>query len=183
MSSSSSGSLPKLGVSDFRPGMDHVVDVHQNGRIIAFVHKDDPVRQHLATLHLVPSDPYTYVFIHGGQETSQFENMQYGTHEIPEDVVARLLVNEYGGQLVGMRVRMCTCYGNLLRPGDTQTVVQRLAGLLPKTVFEAYHGLIHVDPMVSPPRLILSNALAWDPISGPYYLHPAVPGKWEPVSP
>jgi hypothetical protein len=183
MSSSSSGSLPKLGVSDFGPGMDHVVDIHQNGKIIAIVHKDDPVRPHLANLLLDPNDTHTYVFVHGGQEASRFENMQYGMHEIPDHVVATLLVNQYGSQLDGLSIRMCSCYGNMLRPGDTQTVVQRLAGLLPKATFEAYHGLVHVDPMVSPPRLILSNAMGWDSVGGPYYLDPPVPGRWEPVGP
>ena len=95
--------------------MDHVVEVYQHGKIIAIVHKDDPVRNHLASLSMAPTDPHTYVFVHGGQEFSRFENMQCGTHEIPDRVVATLLVNQYGRQLDGMSIRMCTCYGNMLR--------------------------------------------------------------------
>jgi hypothetical protein len=92
---------------------------------------------------------------------SRFENMRVGTHEIPADVVARLLTAFYGPLLGGMAVRMCTCYGNMLRPGESRTAVGQLAGLLPQTDFEAYHGLVHVDP-VAPPRIILGDALGWD---------------------
>jgi len=183
MSSPSQGSLPNLGVADFGPGKDHVVDVHQYGRIVAIVHRQDPVCRHLANFWLDPTDPHTYVFIHGGQELTRFENMAFGTHEIPDHVLARLLVNLFGSRLKGMNVRMCTCYGNLLRTGDTRTAVQRIAGLLPDAIFEGYHGLVHLDPTVVPPRVTLSNALGWDPILGPYYVDPAIPGKWEPVRP
>jgi hypothetical protein len=182
MSSPSPGRLlPRLGVADFQPGADHVSEAFQNGRVFAIVHKDDPVRQLLANLPLDPNDLHTYLFVHGGQETTRFENMQVGTHEIPDHVIARLLENHYGRMLDGMGIRLCTCYGNMLRPGDPRTAAQGLAGLLPKTRFEAYHGLVHVDPNTSPPRLVLGDSLGWDPTSGPYYAGP--PGNWEPVQP
>lgn len=181
MTSPISGQLPKLGVSDFGPGKDHVAEAYQNGRVFAIIHKDDPVRQYLPNLYLDSNDPYTYVFAHGGQLVTRFENMALGTHEIPDYVIAHLLVNHYGTQLDGMHVRLCTCYGNMLRPSDTRTVAQRLAGLLPRTQFEAYHGLILVDPNVTPPRIVRGDTLGWDPISGPYYVGP--PGNWEHVLP
>jgi hypothetical protein len=183
MSSPRQTSLPKLAVGDFGPGLDHVAESCQNERIVAIVHKDDPVRQFLPTIYLDPNDAYTYVFVHGGQEESRFENMQTGTHEIPAHVVAQLLTNQFGSRLDGMTLRMCTCYGNLLRPGDTHTAVQSLAALLPRTSFEGYHGLVHVDPTVPPARIVLSDQLAWDSQTGPYYLDPPVRGQWEPVRP
>jgi hypothetical protein len=183
MSPGTPGQLPQLGVGDFGPGMDHVVAVFQNDRILAIVHRSDPILGVLPQLVLDPTDPYTYVFIHGGQEFSRFENMQIGTHEIPEFVVVALLVAHFGSQLDGLNIRMATCYGNLLRPGDTKTAVQRLASLLLKTSFEGYHGLVHVDVTVSPPHLQLGNALAWDPVTGPYYLDPPIPGAWESIQP
>src|SRR5262249_40094136 len=149
--------------------------------VFAILHKDDPVRLLLPRLALAPNDPYTYVFVHGGQEVTRFENMPTGTHEIPDHVVAPLLVNHYGSRLGGRPVGMCTCYGNMLRRGDARTAVQGLAGLLPKTSFEAYHGLVYVDPSVAPPRLVLGDTLGWDPVSGPYYAGP--PGNWESVPP
>src|SRR5205823_6417065 len=96
-------------------------------------------------LQIAPEDSYSYVFVHGGQERTRFENLAIGTHEIPVQVVAGILMNQYGSQLDGMSVRMCTCFGNLLRPGDAETLVQGLAGLLPSTDFEAYHGLVILD--------------------------------------
>jgi hypothetical protein len=177
------GGLPKLGVSDFGPGLDHVAEAYQSGRVFAIVQKGDPVRQLLPGLLIDPADPYTYVFVHGGLEVSRFENMPVGTHEIPEAVVAELLVSEYGARLDGMSLRMCTCYGNMLRPGDATTAVRRLARLLPRTGFQGYHGLVYVDAAVLPPRVVLGNAVGWDPVSGPYYLHPPVPGQWETVRP
>jgi hypothetical protein len=181
MSSPGPLSLPALGASDFGPGKDHVSESYQGGRVFAIVHKDDPVRQYLASLLLDAHDPYAYVFVHGGQEVARFQNTQIGSHEIPFQLVAQLLVSYYGNLLNGMLVRMCTCYGNMLRPGDTQTTVQGLARVLTTTQFEAYHGLVHVDPNVYPPRLVLGDALGWDPISGPHYVGP--PGTWEPVVP
>jgi hypothetical protein len=60
-----------------------------------------------------------------------------------------------------------------------RTAVGELASLLPTTSFEAYHGLVHIDLTQSPPRIILGDRLAWDPMSGPYQVGP--PGPWEPV--
>jgi hypothetical protein len=172
--------LPKLDVADFGPGLDHVVDVQQNGKVIAIVHKNDAVRQYLVNLAFDPVDTYTYVFVHGGEEVSRFENLEVGTHEIPDSVVAQLLVQALGVRLDGLSVRMCTCYGNMLRPGDSHTAVAGLAGLLPKTSFEAYHGLVHVigAPRGSP-RVVLGKQLRWDPVTGPYQVGP--PGPWENV--
>src|SRR5262249_16260311 len=138
MSSPGQSQLPKLGVSDFGPGKDHVAEAYQNGKVFGILHVGDPVRALLANLSLDPNDPYTYVFLHGGQEVTRFENLASGTHEIPDHVVANLLVMYYGARLDGMQIRMCTCYGNMLRPGDSKTVVQGLTGLLLKTLFEGY---------------------------------------------
>jgi hypothetical protein len=181
MSAPHSSPLPKLDVSDFGPGLDHLAEAHQSDRIFAIVHKDDPVRPLLANLYLDPADPWAYVFVHGGQEVTRFEDQQVGLFEIPDHVVARLLMGHYGPRLTGMRIRMCTCYGNLLRPGDTRTLIQGLAGLLPHTVFEGYHGLVQVDPSVLPPRIVLGYTVQWDPVSGPYIVGP--PGPWERVTP
>jgi hypothetical protein len=173
--------LPTLSVSDFGPGMDHVAEAHQNGRVFAILHVADPALALLPSLGLAPDDPWTYAFIHGGREVSRFENRDPGTHEVPDHVVAALLAGHYGGQLGGMQVRLCTCYGNMRRPGDARTVAQALAGLLPRTRFEAYHGLVYIDPNVTPPRVILGDSLAWDAMTGPYVTGP--PGNWEPVVP
>src|SRR5262249_2614575 len=116
-----------------------------------------------------------------GEEFSRFENLRTGTHEIPEHVVAQLLVQEYGSGLNGMQIRMCTCYGNLSRPPDTTTAVGALAGLLPGTSFEGYHALVPLDLTQSPSKIVLGDRLAWDPVSGPYQVGP--PGPWEPVHP
>jgi len=178
MSSPGGKQLPKLSVVDFGPGMDHVFDVEQNGKVVAIVHKNDPVRQHLANLAFDPGDAYTYVFVHGGEEVSRFENLNKGTHEIPDHVAAQLLTQAFGIRLDGMKVRMCTCYGNMLRPGDPHTAVGGLAGLLPKTVFEAYHGLVIVVGLAQgSPRVILGDRLGWDPVTGAYLNGP--PGPWE----
>jgi len=182
MSPSSSGQLPILVLADFGPGMEHVVETYHNGKVVAIVHKDDPARQVIPNLQFGPGDPHTYVFVHGGREVTRFENRVVGTHEIPEQVIAGLLTTQYGSQLDGMSVRLCSCYGNMLRPGDSRTAGQRLAGLLPRTNFEAYHGLVLLD--VSPAKIRLGLTVRWDPTSvppGPLVVGP--PGSWERVSP
>ncbi len=181
MSSPNPRRLPTLVVNDFGPGQDHVAVPYQCGRIFAILHRNDPAHQHLPNVHLDPSDPYTFVFVHGGVEVTRFENLRTGTHEIPEHVVAELLIRAYGGNLDRMQIRMCSCYGNMLRPGDTRTAVGKLAALIPRTYFEAYHGLVHIDLTLSPPKIVLGDRLAWDPISGPYQIGP--PGPWEQVQP
>src|SRR5438105_832340 len=110
MSSPRSGHLPTLTVADFGPGRDHVAVSYQNGRIFAILHRNDPAHPHLPHVRLDSSDPHVYVFVHGGEEITRFENGKVGTHEIPDHVVAHLLGQEYGGRLDGMQVRMCTCY-------------------------------------------------------------------------
>lgn len=171
--------LPPLGVGDFGPGLDHVIDVHQAGKVIGLLHKDDPVRPILPNLRFPAEDPYAYVFVHGGRETTRFENLDAGTHEIPDSVVAALL----GGSLTagrGSQVRMCTCFGNLLRPGDALTLVGRLALLLPWAGFEGYHGLVRVR--ANPAEVRLGLSVQWDPTAippGPVVSGP--PGDWEPV--
>jgi hypothetical protein len=182
MSSPSFASLPKLGVADFGPGMDHVAEAYHNGRVFAIVHKSDLARQVIPNLRFAMDDPYTYIFLHGGPMVTRFENKAAGTYEIPEDVVAHFLTQQYGSQLEGMSIRMCTCYGNLLRPRDSRTVVQALAGLLPKTSFEGYHGLVILD--VLPPNIRLGLAVHWDSTSvppGPVVVGP--PGPWEHITP
>jgi hypothetical protein len=179
MSSPGQGHLPQLTAADFGPGKDHVAEPHHNGKIFAIVHKDDPVRLILPNLTFAPDDPYTYIFLHGGQAQTRFENMEYGTHEIPAAVAATLLKNQYGARLNGVGVRMCTCYGNLLRPGDAKTAVQLLAALLPQTAFEGYHGLVRV--LANPAEIRLGLSIKWDPQVGPVVAGP--PGNWEPVVP
>ncbi len=168
MSSPSSRQLPTLAIHDFGHGQDDVVIAYQNGRIFAILHKNDPAHRHLPNVHLDTSDPYTYFFVHGGAELTRFENLRIGTHEIPDHVVAQLLVQALDSNLDQLQIRMCTCYGNMLRPGDLRSAVGRLAGLLPRTVFEAYHGLVHIDLTQLSPRIVLGDQLAWDPVSGPY---------------
>jgi hypothetical protein len=181
MSSPTAAPLPNLGLADFAPGLDHIAVSYQNGRIFAISHRNDPTHQHLPNVYLDPSDSHVYVFVHGGQEVTRFENLKVGTHEIPDHVVAQLLVREYGSRLDGMQIRMCTCYGNMLRPGDSRTAVGALAALLPRISFEAYHGLVHIDLTRGPPEIVLGDRLAWDPVSGPYQVGP--PGPWEKVTP
>jgi hypothetical protein len=108
--------LPQLRIADFGPGKDHVAEAYQNGRIFAILHVSDGARQVLPNLYLDPSDDHLYLFIHGGQEATRFENLVVGTHEIPEFVVTQFLVNQYGHQLTGKTIRVCACYGNLLTP-------------------------------------------------------------------
>jgi hypothetical protein len=115
----------------------------------------------------------------GGEEATRFENLRTGTHEIPSAVVAELLVNQYGSQLASLNLRMCTCYGNLLRSGETKTLVQLLAGLLPQTKIEAYHGLVRL--YARPAEIRLGASIRWDPLFGPIVVGP--PGPWEPVLP
>lgn len=182
MSSPWSSQLPKLGIGDFAPGQAHVVDIHENGKIIAMVHRNDPLRLILPNLRIANDDPYTYAFIHGGQTHSRFENMDIGTREIPDHVISTLLVNHYGKQLDSMSIRMCTCYGNLLRPGNSRTLVQMLALLLPRTRFEGYHGLVRV--IANPPEVRLGLSVQWDTSAmppGPVVVGP--PGNWEVIIP
>ena len=175
-------SLPFLAVADFGPGLDHAAESYQGGKVFFILHKNDPARGILPNLTFSSGDHYTYVFVHGGEENTRFENMRTSTHEIPVAVVADLLTTEFGGRLASMDLRMCTCYGNMLRPGDSATLVQQLARLLPQTQFEAYHGLVLLD--ASPPAIRLGRAVRWDatsPVPGPVIIGP--PGPWERVRP
>jgi hypothetical protein len=174
--------LPKLQVGDFAPGQDHVAESYHNGKVFAILHKDDTARQILPNLTFAAGDPHTYVFVHGGEDVTRFENMQVGTHEIPTEVVAELLKTAYGSNLNGMSLRLCTCYGNLLRPGDVKTLVQGLADLLPQTMWAGYHGLVILD--INPPQIRLGRSIQWDATlvpPGPVIVGP--PGTWEPVTP
>jgi hypothetical protein len=83
MSGSLPNPLPQLRVADFGTGKDHVAEPYQNERIFAILHVSDLARQLLPNLYLDSSDDYTYLFIHGGQEATRFENLMTGTHEIP----------------------------------------------------------------------------------------------------
>jgi hypothetical protein len=70
----------------------------------------------------------------------------------------------------------------MLRPGDTRTLVQGLAGLLPKTSFQAYHGLVRV--LANPAEVRLGLSVRWDATAvppGPVVTGP--PGIWEVVNP
>jgi hypothetical protein len=163
------------------PGQEHVAESFQSGKVFAILHKDDPARPHLASLRFDSADDYSYLFIHGGQEVSRFENLKVGTHEIPASVVGQLLANEYGSRLNGLKIRLCSCYGNLLRPGESQTAAQALGALLPQVILEAYQGLVRIDPNTVPPQISLGDSVTWDPMVGPYIVGP--PGLWEPVRP
>src|SRR5437016_6169335 len=106
MSSPGAGSLPSLSVGDFGPGKDHVAEALHNGKVMAILHRSDPARPVLPHLQFAASDGYTYVFVHGGRDVTRFENLEIGTFEIPEDVMAKLLTNQYGSRLTGMSIRM-----------------------------------------------------------------------------
>ncbi len=182
MSSPTFRSLPRLGVADFGPGQDHIVEVYHQEKVIAILHKGDPARQILPALQFPPEDHHTYLFVHGGQEVTRFENLAIGTHEIPEDVVADLLLQQYGSRLNSMCLRLCACYGNLRRPGDAWTAAQRLAVLLPRSSLEGYHGLVILDK--NPAAIRLGRTVQWDATRippGPVVMGP--PGPWERVTP
>jgi hypothetical protein len=168
-----------LGLADFGPGLAHVAEAYQNGKVFAIVHQSDPARIILPGLVFAPGDPWLYVFVHGGEEATRFENLRYGTHEIPVAVVAQLLLSHYGAALAGADVRLCTCFGNMLRPGDAETLAQRLARALPQATFEAYHALIILE-RGPPPRMRFGYSVQWGAF-GAVIVGP--PGGWEPVIP
>ena len=177
---SPSGALPLLDLADFGPGQDHQVASFVGGKVVAITHRLDPSLAILPGLTFPPTDPYIYVFVHGGGEHTRFENLATGTHEIPVDVVASILFGQFGPALAGMKVRLCSCYGNLLRPGDTMTLAQRLAVALPSVQLEAYHALVVLT--ASPSRMRFGVSVRWDPTlipPGPLVTGP--PGNWEPV--
>jgi hypothetical protein len=179
MSSMGLGPLPQLAVGDFGPHQDHVAEASVNDKVFAILHKDDPARAIVPLLRFA-EDPYTYVFLHGGDEVTRFQNLQTNaTHEIPAHVVAGLLTNYYGSQLQGMPIRVCACYGNLLRPGDQATAVQMLARELPQASLEGYHALVRLR--ANPAAIRLGASIQWDPFVGPVVVGP--PGNWEPVYP
>jgi hypothetical protein len=180
MSPSPSAPLPALCVADFGPGLDHVAESSLQDKAFAILHKDDPARAIIPRLVFAPDDPYVYVFIHGGENVTRFQNLSVNAdHEIPAQVVAQLLQAHYGDQLDGMKVRVCACYGNLLRPGDLATAVELLARELPRTEFEGYHGLVRLR--TQPAVILLGASIQWDPLVGPMIVGP--PGDWERVVP
>jgi hypothetical protein len=173
--------FPQLQVSDFGTGRDHVAETYCNRKVFALLPRDDPARQILPNLLLAADDPSTYLFVHGGLEVSRFENRDVPTHEIPDAVVAQLLVNEFGSLLQGLTIRAATCFGNLLPP-EAKALVQRLAGLVPQARFEAYHGLVILD--VAPAGIRLGSSVRWDATGvppGPIVV--GSPGTWEPITP
>ena len=85
------GQLPLLQVSDFGPALEHVADSYHNGKVLALLHKADPARLVLPRISFPPADPYTYVFVHGGEEVTRFENLAVGTHEIAVSVMAQFI--------------------------------------------------------------------------------------------
>jgi hypothetical protein len=125
-------------------------------------------------------DSHVYLFIHGGEEVTRFQNLPANaTHEIPATVVVELLRAHYRSRLDGMQIRVCVCYGNLLRPGDTAAAVALLARELRQTQFEGYHGLVRVRSQ--PAVILLGATIQWDPLFGPVVVGP--PGDWERVYP
>lgn len=172
--------LPRLSVGDFAPGLDHVAEAYQRGKVFAILRRDDPARVLVPSLVFPVDDIYTYLFIHGGDEITRFQNLPANpTHEVPTRVVAALMRQYYGARLSGMFVRVCACYGTLVRPGDTASAVQQLARELPQTAFEGYHALVHLR--ARPVEVRLGDSIQWDPVVGPVIVGP--PGGWEPVAP
>ncbi len=90
-----------------------------------------------------------------------------------------MLRAHYGSRLNGMQIRVCACYGNLLRPGYTATAVALLARELLQTDFEGYHGLVRLR--FQPAMIVLGASIQWDPVVGPVIIGP--PGNWERVFP
>jgi hypothetical protein len=180
LSSPGQGPLPTLDVADFGPGQLHVAQAFVQDKVFAILRGDDPALSVLPNLTFAEGDPYLYVFVHGGDEVTRFQNwVDSATHEIPVPVVARLLVNHFGPRLNGALIRLCVCYGNLLRPGDSASVDQLLARELPQALFEGYHGLVML--LGSPPEVSFGLSVVWDPQAGPVVTGP--PGNWEPIFP
>jgi hypothetical protein len=67
----------------------------------------------------------------------------------------------------------------MLRPGDRESAVQRLAKELPQVAFEGYHAVVAL--CVTPPHIRLGPSSRWDPLFGPVVIGP--PGGWEAVVP
>ena len=171
--------LPLLSIDDFDPGAEHVAEEYLSGKVFAIVATDDPIRKVLPTLSLDPLEDHLYLFIHGGEEAGRFENRVIGTHEIPVDLVIELMNRHYGIALNQQAIRLCTCYANLLRPGETQTLATRLLRHLPSAILEAYHGLVIAGGPSSTIRLGMS--VTWDHLLG-FPVTVGVPGEWELVS-
>ena len=90
-------SLPKLGVGDFGPTELHVAEAVLAGKVFAILHRDDPARGILPGLLFPADDVLTYVFVHGGEEVTRFQNLRVAaSHEIPASVIAELLRIYYG---------------------------------------------------------------------------------------
>lgn len=172
--------LPLLALSDFGPGLNHAAEALCGGKVFAVLRRDDPARVILPHLTFTVNDPYLYLFVHGGDVVTRFQNWtDNATHEIPASVIARLLEIEYGPSLIGASIRACACYGNLLRPGDSATAMQMLGRELPQVSFEGYHGLVRLR--ASPAEILLGAAIIWDATVGPVLVGP--PGDWEPIIP
>src|SRR4051794_26260637 len=92
--------LPQLTVNDFGPTQDHVAEAFLAGKVFAILHRADPARAVLPHLRFAVGDPYLYLFVHGGDEVTRFQNWRdKASHEIPALVIACLLENEYGPSL------------------------------------------------------------------------------------
>ena len=75
MSPTGHSSLPLLAALDFGPALDHIAEAHQQGKVFVIAHKHDPVRLLAPALVFPGSDPFTYVFVHGGEQVTRFENL------------------------------------------------------------------------------------------------------------
>ena len=180
MSSPGQGALPILGVSDFGPGALHVAQAFVQDKVFAILRADDPALPVLPNLTFDEDDPFLYVFVHGSDEATRFQNwVDMPSHEIPATVAAEVILNHFGTRLNGAKIRLCACYGNLLRPGDPATIAQTLARLLPQVSFEAYHGVVCLS--MTPATIFLGKTVVWDPLVGPLTVGP--PGSWEPILP
>jgi hypothetical protein len=173
--------LPKLTLADFGPTLDHVAEAYQGGKIFAMLHKDDPARAILPRLVFDASDSYTYVFIHGASDLARFENREFNsTFEIPVDVAVRLFENEFASAAQNMPIRLCSCYGNLRRDFETETLAERFVRELGSVMIQAYHGLIVLRS--NPPLMLLGAAVEWD-LSLKHPVVTGTPGSWETVVP
>jgi hypothetical protein len=84
MSPSAPAPLPALGLVDFGPGADHVVEASCQDKVFAILHKYDPARMIIPHLTFAHDDPFVYLFLHGGDEVTRFQNLRANaTHEIP----------------------------------------------------------------------------------------------------
>ena len=153
--------LPKLTIADFGPNRDHVAESYHGGKVFAMLHRSDLVRRYLPNVVFDAADDYLYVFVHGAQSEALFDNdEQWVPREIPVDLVTDFLQAIYGSSLSGLRIRLASCYGNLVRPGEPESLAMRFAKAISATSIEAYAGLVTI--VGQPRRIELGSSVMWD---------------------